>query len=302
MELTMQKTLFKKNLSQFLLCITALSTLLPAFATPTPAAAPKPSRFARIAKKLNLSSDDLTCFLSLSPALLTISFLTKDKTVNTFLRIVAIAPPLLATSLSKKGVDFIAKIPVIKHFFLMLRKNEIELGADPCENKKCRGLCAECKAMPLYTLVLFSITPIMAYFAYQESLLRKAREQEQIKQRQREDFERMYENLERLREYYRQRERNQENEQPNFQAPNIPNHDLYNALGVAQNASEAEVRRAYRRLALQSHPDRIAINNITLEEANRRMHLLNEANEILGDPETRRIYDQNMRINRGINK
>lgn len=89
----------------------------------------------------------------------------------------------------------------------------------------------------------------------------------------------------------RERAERQQREQRQQQRPQSINH--YQILGVAQNASEAEIRRAYRQLALQFHPDRAAANNITSEEAHRRMQQLNEANEILSNPEARHEYDQN---------
>lgn len=89
----------------------------------------------------------------------------------------------------------------------------------------------------------------------------------------------------------RERAERQQREQRQLLQPQPNNH--YQILGVAQNASEAEIGRAYRRLALQFHPDRAAANNITSEEAHRRMQQLNEANEILSNPEARHEYDQN---------
>lgn len=64
--------------------------------------------------------------------------------------------------------------------------------------------------------------------------------------------------------------------------------DYYEVLGVARDASEAEIRRAFRKLALQYHPD-VAKDKATAEA---RFKELNEANEVLSDPEKRRRYDQ----------
>ena len=62
--------------------------------------------------------------------------------------------------------------------------------------------------------------------------------------------------------------------------------DYYELLGVARNASEEDVRRAFRRLARQYHPD---VNQEP--EAEQRIKEINEAYEVLGDAEKRRSYD-----------
>ena len=64
--------------------------------------------------------------------------------------------------------------------------------------------------------------------------------------------------------------------------------DYYAALGVQKNASADEIKRAYRKLARTHHPD---VNPDDLA-AERRFKELNEANEVLGDPEKRQKYDE----------
>ena len=56
--------------------------------------------------------------------------------------------------------------------------------------------------------------------------------------------------------------------------------DLYNLLGVPRNASPAEIKAAFRKLALKYHPDRNPGN----KEAEERFRKANAAYEILSDP------------------
>lgn len=64
--------------------------------------------------------------------------------------------------------------------------------------------------------------------------------------------------------------------------------DYYEVLGVARNASEEEIKRAYRELAKRYHPDR----NPGDEEAAQKFKEITEAYEVLCDPEKRARYDR----------
>nr|WP_231403174.1 J domain-containing protein [Hymenobacter guriensis] len=64
--------------------------------------------------------------------------------------------------------------------------------------------------------------------------------------------------------------------------------DYYKVLGVEKTATADQIKKAYRKLARQHHPD-VNPNN---PEAEQRFKEVNEANEVLSDPEKRQKYDQ----------
>jgi len=68
--------------------------------------------------------------------------------------------------------------------------------------------------------------------------------------------------------------------------------DYYKTLGVAQNASAEDIKKAYRKLALETHPDR----NPGDSRAEERFKRVNEAYGVLSDPQKRSQYDEYQRI------
>jgi curved DNA-binding protein len=65
-------------------------------------------------------------------------------------------------------------------------------------------------------------------------------------------------------------------------------HDYYKILGVPRGSGEAEIKKAYRKLAMRYHPDR----NPGDKQAEDRFKEINEAYQVLSDPQKRSRYDQ----------
>eukprot|EP00204_Picochlorum_oklahomense_P003072 CAMPEP_0118803434 /NCGR_PEP_ID=MMETSP1161-20130426/17151_1 /TAXON_ID=249345 /ORGANISM="Picochlorum oklahomensis, Strain CCMP2329" /LENGTH=104 /DNA_ID=CAMNT_0006731947 /DNA_START=111 /DNA_END=422 /DNA_ORIENTATION=- len=64
--------------------------------------------------------------------------------------------------------------------------------------------------------------------------------------------------------------------------------DYYGILGVGKTATDAELKKAYRKLAVKWHPDKNPDNQ---EEATKKFKEISEAYDVLSDPEKREIYD-----------
>jgi molecular chaperone DnaJ len=64
--------------------------------------------------------------------------------------------------------------------------------------------------------------------------------------------------------------------------------DYYEVLGIARNASEDEIKKAYRKMAMKYHPDR----NPGDKTAEENFKEIKEAYEVLSEPRKRSAYDQ----------
>jgi DnaJ-class molecular chaperone len=70
--------------------------------------------------------------------------------------------------------------------------------------------------------------------------------------------------------------------------PDVDYKDYYAVLGIPRTASAAEIKKAYRKLARQNHPDAKPGD----ADAERRFKDINEAHAVLADPEKRKLYDR----------
>ncbi|NBT39279.1 MAG: molecular chaperone DnaJ, partial [Alphaproteobacteria bacterium] len=64
--------------------------------------------------------------------------------------------------------------------------------------------------------------------------------------------------------------------------------DYYQLLGVGKDADDASIKRAFRKMAMKYHPDQNPDN----AEAEKKFKEINEAYEVLKDPQKRSAYDQ----------
>jgi curved DNA-binding protein CbpA len=86
---------------------------------------------------------------------------------------------------------------------------------------------------------------------------------------------------------------------PNI-SPQFDSKDLYKVLGVPMNVTEQQIMSAYHNLAKKHHPDCIPIH-LSKDDANRIFSFINNAYEILGNTEKRRVHDASLRIGEVIN-
>lgn len=68
--------------------------------------------------------------------------------------------------------------------------------------------------------------------------------------------------------------------------------DYYKVLGLPKDSDELQIKAAYRRMVKLHHPDKAHKQGITKEDAEKKMAAVNEAYEVLSDPELKARYDQ----------
>jgi len=69
----------------------------------------------------------------------------------------------------------------------------------------------------------------------------------------------------------------------------VSKQDYYELLGVPRTASDDEIKKAFRKLARKYHPD---VNRDNPQEAEAKFKEINEAYEVLSDPQRKAQYDQ----------
>ena len=73
--------------------------------------------------------------------------------------------------------------------------------------------------------------------------------------------------------------------------------NLYEILGIKSNATNNEIKSAYKKLVLKHHPDKINKPNISEEEKNKKFVEIKNAYDILSDANKRRHYDAEINQN-----
>lgn len=68
--------------------------------------------------------------------------------------------------------------------------------------------------------------------------------------------------------------------------------DYYKVLGVANDADERTIKKSYRKKTLENHPDKVRHTGVSKEDAEKKMAAINEAYEVLSDPELRARFDR----------
>jgi DnaJ homolog subfamily C member 3 len=67
--------------------------------------------------------------------------------------------------------------------------------------------------------------------------------------------------------------------------------DYYKVLSVSRDASDRDIKTSYRKLTKEFHPDKAHSHGLSKEEAEKKMASINEAYEVLSDPELKQRYD-----------
>ncbi|KAH9880184.1 hypothetical protein J1614_002210 [Plenodomus biglobosus] len=106
------------------------------------------------------------------------------------------------------------------------------------------------------------------------------------------DFEACIRTLDHVKEHHQSQKLNEMYNKAQTLLKRSKTKDYYKVLGVSRDATEREVKKAYRNLSKIYHPDKASANNISPEEAQKKMAAVNEAYEVLSDPELKERFDR----------
>lgn len=107
---------------------------------------------------------------------------------------------------------------------------------------------------------------------------------EQQHRQQQEQQQRFYQQ----QQQQRQQQQRQQQQQQNMK----PKNDYYKVLDVTRDADEKTIKKAYRSQTLKYHPDKYKGNDLTADEIEGKMQEINQAYEVLSDPDLRANYDR----------
>lgn len=127
---------------------------------------------------------------------------------------------------------------------------------------------------------------------YEEARLRQQRNNERKKQQRRRQQQQQQQRAYWQRQQ-QQRRQQQQQQQQQQQFASKPTKDYYKILGVKRNADEETIKKAYREQMRQNHPDKLKrTSNLSEEQIESKVADINNAYEILSDPDQRKKYDQ----------
>lgn len=106
------------------------------------------------------------------------------------------------------------------------------------------------------------------------------------------DFEACIRTLDNAKEHHQNQKLDEIHQKAHTLLKRSKTKDYYKVLGVGRDADEREVKKAYRKLSKLYHPDKAAKNNMTPEDAQKKMAAANEAYEVLSDPELKERFDR----------
>ncbi|EFQ92506.1 hypothetical protein PTT_10346 [Pyrenophora teres f. teres 0-1] len=107
------------------------------------------------------------------------------------------------------------------------------------------------------------------------------------------DFEECIRTLDAAKEHHQQHQKlNEMYQKAQTLLKRSKTKDYYKVLGVTRDADERAIKKAYRKLTKLYHPDKASANNMTPEDAQKKMAAVNEAYEVLSDPELKERFDR----------